>query len=135
MAASLKSEDGDLGFQIAPMVDVVFVLMLFFMASAGMQMTERELNIALPAPTSRLGPVTAIVIDISADGQVIANNQSFGTVNDKSLSAFRDWLKSTQAFGDKDPVFIRPHPATLHERLMDVLDACRAAGIEKVTFS
>ncbi len=135
MAASLKSEDGDLGFQIAPMVDVVFVLMLFFMAAAGSQVTERELSVALPAPAQGVGPVTAIVIDISADGQVIANNQSFGTANDKSLATFRDWLKSTQAFGDKDPVFIRPQPTTRHERLMDVLSACRAAGIEKVTFS
>ena len=31
MAGSVGSEDGDVGFQIAPMVDVVFVLLLFFM--------------------------------------------------------------------------------------------------------
>ena len=37
MGGSVGSDDGDIGFQIAPMVDVVFVLMLFFMASAGSQ--------------------------------------------------------------------------------------------------
>ena len=36
MAGSIGSDDGDIGFQIAPMVDVVFVLMLFFMACAGL---------------------------------------------------------------------------------------------------
>ena len=51
MAGSVGSEDGDIGFQIAPMVDVVFVLMLFFMASAGQQVVERELSVALPLPS------------------------------------------------------------------------------------
>ena len=32
MAGSVGSEDGDIGFQIAPIVDVVFVLMVLFMA-------------------------------------------------------------------------------------------------------
>ena len=41
MAGSVGSEDGDMGFQIAPMVDVVFVLLLFFMASAGAQIIEK----------------------------------------------------------------------------------------------
>ena len=49
MGGSAGSEDGDVGFQIAPMVDVVFVLLLFFMASAGSQVVERELNISLPS--------------------------------------------------------------------------------------
>ncbi len=52
MAGSVGSEDGDMGFQIAPMVDVVFVLMLFFMASAGSQIVEKELTINLPAGKS-----------------------------------------------------------------------------------
>ncbi|HYR57404.1 MAG TPA: biopolymer transporter ExbD, partial [Chthoniobacteraceae bacterium] len=72
MAGSVGSEDGDIGFQIAPMVDVVFVLMLFFMACAGSQVTERELNIALPsgaAAKSANNTKTPIVIDISPEGQ------------------------------------------------------------------
>ena len=49
MAGSVGSDDGDMGFQIAPMVDVVFVLLLFFMASAGSQIVEKELSINLPS--------------------------------------------------------------------------------------
>src|SRR5450432_3806472 len=76
MAGSVGSEDGDVGFQIAPMVDVVFVLMLFFMASAGMQVVERELGINLPSggrAVSNGPPPTPVIIDISADGQVGMN--------------------------------------------------------------
>ena len=138
MSGSVGSEDGDAGFQIAPMVDVVFVLMLFFMASAGSQIVENELNISLPsgaaaAPGST--QKTPIMIDISPDGQVVGNNQTFGTPTDRQLLSLRDWLKATQGFGGEDPVIIRPNSETKHERIIDVLNACAAAGIKNLTFS
>ncbi len=138
MSGSVGSDDGDIGFQIAPMVDVVFVLMLFFMASAGSQIIENELNISLPsgaaaAPGST--PKTPIIIDISAEGQIVANNQSFGTATEKKLDTLVTWLKSTQGFGGEDPVIIRPNSLTRHERIVDVLNACSAAGVKNLTFS
>jgi biopolymer transport protein ExbD len=138
MGGSVGSEDGDIGFQIAPMVDVVFVLMLFFMASAGSQIVENELNISLPsgAPASKDSTAkTPIIIDISADGQVVGNNTTFGTTTDRALLSLRDWLKATQGFGGEDPVIIRPNSETKHERIIDVLNACAAAGIKNLTFS
>jgi len=139
MAGSVGSDDGDAGFQIAPMVDVVFVLMLFFMASAGMQVVEKELGINLPSGgVSRAGgpPPTPIIIDISADGQVTMNNRPYGTPSDKNLTGLREWLKNTiEQFGDKDPVIIRPSPDTRHERIMDVLNAAAASRVKNLTFS
>ena len=139
MAGSVGSEDGDIGFQIAPMVDVVFVLMLFFMACAGQQVNENELNISLPsgAPASASSAAkTPILIDISAEGQVTMNNQSFGTPSDKNLGPLRDWLKNAiEQFGGEDPVIIRPNPETRHERIIDVLNAASAAGVKNLSFS
>ncbi|MCE9609248.1 MAG: biopolymer transporter ExbD [Chthoniobacter sp.] len=140
MAASASSTEGDMGFQVAPMVDVVFVLMLFFMASAGQQISEKELSIALPAPRHPSGSPTptvinTVLIDISAEGQVTMNGQPFGTPADKNLAGLRDWLTSTIAqFGNQDPVFIRPSPQTRHERLMDVLSAAQASNVTKLSF-
>ena len=138
MAGSVGSEDGDIGFQIAPMVDVVFVLMLFFMASAGSQIVEKELNISLPSGTTAGAdnPKTPILIDISPEGQVTMNNQSFGTPTDRKLQPLRDWLKNAiEQFGGEDPVIIRPNPETRHERIIDVLNAAAAAGVKNLTFS
>ena len=136
MAGSVGSEDGDMGFQIAPMVDVVFVLMLFFMASAGQQVTENELNISLPsgAPSKEKPEKTPILIDISADGEVKMNGERYG--NDKSLTYLRDFLKGAIVqFGGEDPVIIRPEPQTRHERIIDVLNAAAAAGVKNLSFS
>lgn len=139
--ASAGSEDGDIGFQIAPMVDVVFVLMLFFMASAGVQQAERELNINLPGSKSPSGAQTAVettplMVDIAADGKVSVNGTNHGSATDKDLNGLRDFFKTNiEQNGDKDPVIIHPDPNALHERIMDVLNAAGASGVKKLTFN
>jgi biopolymer transport protein ExbD len=137
MAGSLGSDDGDMGFQIAPMVDVVFVLMLFFMACAGSQVVESQLNINLPAGQgSGSSQKTPIIIDISSDGLVSINNQSYGQPNDKNLTALYDWLKNTiETFGSEDPVIIRPSPDAKHERIIQVLNAAAKAQVKNLSFS
>jgi len=138
MAGSVGSEDGDVGFQIAPMVDVVFVLMLFFMASAGMQIVEKELGINLPSGgAAKPGgpPPTPIVVEVSADGQVQMNGMVYGTPTDKVLQPLRTKFKEMiDSFGDKDPVIIRPTPDTKYERIIDVLNAAGASGVKNLTF-
>jgi biopolymer transport protein ExbD len=136
MAGSVGSEDGDIGFQIAPMVDVVFVLMLFFMASAGSQIVERELGINLPGGAARQGPPPVpVIIEISAEGLVKMNSMSYGTNTDKNLAPLRTKLKELMDAGDgKDPVIISPAPDTRHERVIDVLNAAGASGVKNLTF-
>ena len=139
MAGVGTSEEGDIGFQIAPMVDVVFVLLLFFMASAGSHIIPKELTINLPSGRgeSRSGPPpTPIIIDIFPDGKVQMNNKVYDTPISKELPELRNWLKDTiDKFGDKDPVIIRPDPQTKHERVIDVLNAAAASGVKNLTFS
>src|SRR3954469_3919793 len=119
MGGSVGSEDGDMGFQIAPMVDVVFVLLLFFMASAGSQVIEKQLTINLPSGAKSSGGTvtTPIIIDIGPDGSVTMNNTVFGNPTNKNLTELKEWLKGALGeFGDKDPVIIRPSPDTKQER-------------------
>ena len=139
MAGQVGGEDGDVGFQIAPMVDVVFVLMLFFMANAGMQVAERELGINLPSggyAGAGGPPPTPIIIDIAENGQVLLNDQNFDTPASEELPQLRAWLSDTiEQYGDEDPVIIRPASRTRHARIVDVLSACAAAGVKNLTFS
>jgi len=143
--ASVGSEDGDIGFQIAPMVDVVFVLMLFFMASAGSQVAERELNINLPGSKTPSGaqtavPPTPIMVDISADGQVSMNGKTYGSPSDKEIASLREFFTTAIVSGNsdpekQDPVIIHPDPDAHHERIMDVLNAAGASGVKNLTFN
>ena len=139
MGGSVGSEDGDVGFQIAPMVDVVFVLLLFFMASAGSQVVERELNISRPSGRGAKAagpPPTPVIIDISPEGVVSMNNKIFDTPASKEMPELRARLKENiDRFGDKDPVIIRPADNARQERIIDVLNSAAAAGVKNLTFS
>lgn len=134
MAACLHSEEADPGFQIAPMVDIVFVLMLFFMACVGGLKMERHLPARLPSPGTGPGPV-AIVIAISSEGEVAVNDKVFGQPGDHRLNELRDWFASTvQTFGADDPVVLRPSPGARHERIMEVLACVTDAQVKNVSF-
>lgn len=135
--ASGGSTDGDIGLQIAPMVDVVFVLLLFFMASASLQQKELELGINLPtkgsAPHSDTVQVP-IEIDIDDNENVYWNRLP---IADKSpeLLELRSRLQEVIAkFGDKQPVIITPSPMVKHEKISQVLSACTAAGVKSLSF-
>ena len=137
MAGSVGSEDGDIGFQIAPMVDVVFVLLLFFMAMAGTQQTELELSINLPGGGKRTNetPPVPIIIDINQDDSVVVNGKQFDSPTTKNLVQLQGYLsEAIKMFGGKDPVIIRPSMETAQERIIDVLNAAAAAKVSNLSF-
>jgi len=139
MSGSVGSEDGDVGFQIAPMVDVVFVLMLFFMASAGAQIVALELSIDLPSGRSASTTeqeTVPITIDISADGAIMANGNPMDFPDTRELPQLTGFLRANvEQFGGKDPVIVKPSPDANHQRVMDVLNAAAAAKVTKLTFN
>lgn len=138
MGGSVGSEDGDIGFQIAPMVDVVFVLMLFFMASAGMQIVPKELSINLPSGKSGATtetPSIPIIVAVAADGTVLINGNNYDAPESKDLLLTKEQLKQLMDFGSKDPVIIQPAPDARQERIIQVLNAAVAAGVKNLTFS
>jgi len=69
------------------MVDVVFVLMLFFMAIVGADAT-RELQVQLPGRHDQ-GETTVAMVEIAADGSVVFNNEVVGQPSDASLISLR----------------------------------------------
>lgn len=138
MAGQVGNADGDVGFQIAPMVDVVFVLVLFFMASAGMQQVELELGVTLPstgAPTENPAVVTPIWVEIDSRGQVSVEGQNYDTTASPDLPALTAFLATMmQETGGKEPVIIRPNPAARHDRVVAVLNAAAKAQVKTLTF-
>jgi biopolymer transport protein ExbD len=132
VAASVNSEDGDMGFQIAPMVDVVFVLLLFFMAIAGSKPSAKELTALVPSPGQAVR--TVILIDITEAGAVSANETRCGDETNHALPELRAWLNTAMSVAN-DPVVIHPAPGTRQERIIDVLNACAAEKVKGVAFN
>ena len=77
----LSSGEGMIGFQIAPMIDVVFVIMLFFMVMAGSVRVEKELPSQLPGNAetqSATEMMDEMVIAIAESGEVSLNEEPLG---------------------------------------------------------
>jgi biopolymer transport protein ExbD len=114
-------------------VDVVFVLLLFFMAAAGLRPSDKELTAKLPGSGGAAPSV--IQIEITETGAVSANDTRCGDETNHALPELRTWLKNALSFGDADPVVIHPAPGTRQERIIDVLNACAAEKVKGVAFN
>ena len=132
----------DAGFQIAPMIDVVFVIMLFFMVMAGAVKVEHELKTTLPgnAETSTATEIPdEITIGVSENGQITINEDPVGTPQDKTLDGlFNEMTKLKQAAiqsGSKVLITVQAEEAARYERVINVLDVLARADINNVTFA
>ena len=136
------NNDGTLGFQIAPMIDVVFVIMLFFMVMAGAVKVEKELNQKLPGTveTSQSVEFTdEILINIAENGEVTLNEEPMDPVGQRQMKRLTASLMRLKQGGDaaKAPVLVTiiSEPEAKYARVVDTLDALSFAGITNVTFT
>ena len=130
-----------LGFQIAPMIDVVFVIMLFFMVMAGQIQVEQELNLKLPGTIAADKPVEAIEdtqIRVMETGEVLLNEDPVGDPNDDKLQNLSATMlrldESSKAAGSKIVVTIMADEQAPFQRVVDVLNALSIARVQNVTF-
>jgi len=141
MAGGGGGEEGEFGLQIAPMLDVMFVLLLFFMVAAGSNASkEGELGIKIPGQskpsTQNSTAPQPFIITIDQAGNIMLNNSPVADPNDDKLESLRSRLKDTiSAMGaDSVPVIVAPDPQTQHSRVIQVLDACSYANVKRLTF-
>jgi biopolymer transport protein ExbD len=134
--------EGNVGFQIAPMIDVVFVIMLFFMVMAGAVKVEKEINTQLPGVADTNSPtdfVDEMIINISEDGEITLNDEPFDSATSHDLPQLKATLTRLKQAADaaKSPsvVTIVSDPSAKYSRTVDVLDALAVAKIDNVTFT
>ena len=90
MKSVIDDDTPNLGFQIAPMIDVVFVIMLFFMVMAGAVKVEHHLISNLPGSveSDSVDFVDETIINIAEDGEITLNDEPMRVV--PSLDGQRD---------------------------------------------
>ena len=135
-----RVEDDELGINLTPLIDVVFLLLIFFMVSTTFS-KESQLNIQLPeASAARTeNQPNAVLIEISGDGAYAIKGPE--DVDPKRLvdtetETLMRALKLAADTGDKDLVtVIRADKRTPHEAVVRAMDASRRLGLLKITFS
>jgi len=136
-----KPSEVNLGFQIAPMIDVVFVIMLFFMVMAGAVQIENAHNTKLPGTVETATATNMpdeIAIRIDDEGQVYLNDEPNDGPTDRRLPELArnlfDLNASSKASQSQVLVTIYANEGAKYERVVDVLDALARAKISNVTF-
>ncbi len=135
------SGDQKVELQIAPLIDVVFLLLIYFMVTASLIKKEGDISFLLPAdiPAEQIVELPIeILIEIMADGIVEVEGRRFASQN-HLLDELVMQLKQLQAIAETQnapfSVNLLPDSETLHDRVIDVMDACAAAGVKNLSFS
>ena len=120
------------GVPLTPMIDVVFLLLCFFVTSQIFAQWETEIDVALPTAATGGMPQRLpgeVIVNVRADGATVVNGQ---TLDDVQLRAMMDRL--VDLFPGQ-PVLLRADKATAYEHVVRVLDACRQADIWNISFA
>lgn len=134
-------EEVKLELQVAPLIDVVFLLLIYFMVTAALIKKEGDISFMLPANIASSEMVdipVEVLIEIGADGAVQVEGMRFSR-DDRMLSELVSQLRGLQAIAvsQQSPFFVNvlPNQEALHARIIDVMDACAAAGVKSLSFS
>ncbi|MGF1679137.1 MAG: ExbD/TolR family protein [Candidatus Methylacidiphilales bacterium] len=139
MAKRKEEPEIEVGLQMAPMINVMLVLLAAFVATTGAVQKEFELGVKVPGrddakPTKPNTENSPINVEIDANGAVFFNKRAMDPVDDKEMPRLKSSLqRATELFGDQ-AVIIRPHADTPHERVIDVLNACSHANVKNLSF-
>ena len=135
---------------LTPMIDVTFLLLIYFMVTTMLKQPEAELSIQLPGKpqSSDITPMELLNVRIGEEGEVSLNGSVIEdgfdllmpdrVANLKTQKGMRDQLISSGAKSKEEAelkVQIESSTLALHQASISVLNACSSAGVDKVTFS
>ena len=120
------------GIQLAPLVDVLLLLLIFFLLTFNAARSENELDVKVPKATAakeKTAPIGDVVVNVKTDGNVVVNRR---TLNPQELT---DLLKGLVQLNAEQAVVIRGDEAGAYRNIVNVLNICTQAGVTNVAFA
>ena len=135
--AGAKSElfqDRGVAMNMSPMIDMVFLLLIFFMVSSRLITIRKDQNVRVPIASQ--GEVPEAV-----SGRVVLNIYADGTIRDESgtetlsVREVEDRMYTAKVRNPKVKLHLRPHRGVKHKSVKRVVDASSRAGVNEVILS
>ena len=127
---------------IAPLIDAVFLLLIYFMVTSSLEKQEADISFELPGTVEQEEPLELPdeqIIEIREDGQIVVNEYNYDAPGAKRLIELQAMLTRLQeasvANKTTTQVTIAPDLKTKHSIIIRVMDAVSAAGITGVNFA
>jgi len=118
--------------QMAPLIDVVFLILIFFLVTSVFGVYESEIDITLPTASSASALERGhgeIIINLRADGAIIVNDRIM------DLAELEGVLRRVAEYFPGGAVIVRGDAEAALGHAIAVLDACRKADIQHVEFA
>ena len=118
--------------QFTSLIDVVFLLLCFFITTSVFSQWEYEVDIVLPTAQSGKMPDRLpgeVIINLTREGDIILNQQKLTTLQ------LKERLVRLARFFPGQPVVLRADNQTVYENVMGVIDICRQADIWNISFA
>lgn len=120
------------GLQLAPLVDVLLLLLIFFLMTWNAARNENELDVKVPkasAAKEKSAPIGDVIVNVKADGNVVVNRRK---LTGPDLTALLQGLVKLNA---DQAVVIRGDEAGAYKNIVNVLNICSEAGVTNVAFA
>ncbi|HEY1489503.1 MAG TPA: biopolymer transporter ExbD [Verrucomicrobiae bacterium] len=120
------------GIQLAPLVDVLLLLLIFFLLTWNAARSENELDVKVPkaaAAKEHPAPPGDVVVNVKADGTLMVNRRVL------TSAELTDLLKNVVQLYPEQAVVIRGDEAGAYKNIIGVLNTCTEAGITNVAFA
>lgn len=119
-------------FPMAAMIDIIFLLLIFFVSTSVFYRLEAEMGIVIPtASEAHVSERSTgeIIINVHKDGRVVVNQREM------SLPELTDILRRVSELYQGQAVIVRGDGEARHQDIMNVLNACAQADIWNISFA
>lgn len=127
MSVSIRRGSAASNLSLTPLIDVVFLLLIFFLVTSEFEDEERQLDIVLPSATSAepmIAKVREIVIDVDREGQIYLRGKP------TTVDALESVLVTAVADNPTgQAVVIRVDRSATFQPVVDVMDLCNRSGV------
>ena len=116
-------------YNLVPLTDMVFNLLIFFLCATTFVQIEKDLKVQLPKTTSAFAPLSAppkqLIINIRKDGTITVAGKDY------SLDALSPVVKSAVESNPEQTVIVRADEQSIMKYFAGVARTCRSAGIKE----
>ena len=120
------------GMQLAPMIDIVFLLLIFFIVTWQFSRSETEMKISVPSSQEGADPkrvLGEIIVNVRVTGEVVVEGQVM------SQAQLKEKLAAIARQHKNQPIRLRGDAEASYQTIVEVIDTCQKAGIRNISFA